>query len=61
MKTSHAVKLSSCGLLGGGFVGGEGDLFVVVLAGGQAVVQAAEEPVEQVWAAPYFPDSCYGC
>jgi hypothetical protein len=28
--------------------GGEGDVLVVVLSGVQAVVQAAEEPVEQV-------------
>ena len=46
-ETSDAVKLSSClGKFRGG--GGEGDVLVVVLAGGQAVVQAAEEPAEQV-------------
>jgi SRSO17 transposase len=44
-ETSDAVKLSSClGKFRGG--GGEGDGFVVVLAGGQAVVQAAEEAAE---------------
>jgi hypothetical protein len=48
MKTSHAVTLSSCGLFAGGLVGGKGDGFVVVLAGGQAVVEAADEAVEQV-------------
>jgi len=47
VKTSDAVKLSSCSvrLFGGG---GEGDVFVVVLAGGEALVQAAEETAEQV-------------
>jgi hypothetical protein len=46
-ETSDAVKLSSClGKFRGG--SGEGDVLVVVLAGGQAVVQAAEEPAEQV-------------
>ena len=46
-KTSDAVKLSSC--LGKFFRGGgEGDGFVVLAAGGQAVVQAAEEAAEQV-------------
>ena len=46
-QTSDAVKLSSC--LGKFFrCGGEGDGLVVVLAGGQAVVQAAEEAAEQV-------------
>ena len=46
-ETSDAVKLSSCpaGLLG---CGGECSGFVVVLAGGQAVVEAAEEAAEQV-------------
>jgi hypothetical protein len=46
-KTSDGVKLSSCSarLFGGG---GEGDGFVVVLSGEQAVVQAAEEAGEQV-------------
>jgi hypothetical protein len=46
-KTSHAVKLSSC-LLGVGWHRGERGVFVVGLAGAQAVVQAAEEAVEQV-------------
>ncbi len=46
-KTSHAVKLSS-GLRGGGCCGGKGGVLVVGLAGVQAVVQAAEEAVEQV-------------
>ena len=48
MKTSHALSLSS--RRGGGCVvgGGEGDVLVVVLAGVQAVVQAAEESVEEV-------------
>ena len=46
-QTSDAVKLSSCpGKFSGG--GGEGDGFVVVLAGGQAVVEAAEQASEQV-------------
>jgi SRSO17 transposase len=46
-ETSDAVKLSSyCGKFLGG--AGEGDGLVVVLAGGQAAVQAAEEPSEQV-------------
>jgi hypothetical protein len=46
-KTSDAVKLSSC--LGKFFRGvGEGDVLVVVLSGGQAAVQAAEEEAEQV-------------
>ena len=48
MKTSHAVHMSSCGLLAGGLVGGEGDVFVEVLAGGEAMVQAADEAVEDV-------------
>src|ERR671913_467205 len=47
MKTSHAVKLSN-GLLGCGLCRGERGVFVVGLAGAQAVVQAAEEAVEQV-------------
>jgi len=47
VKTSDAVKLSSCPprLAGGG---GEGGGLVVFAAGGQAVVQAAEEAAEQV-------------
>ena len=46
-KTSDAVKLSSC--LGKFFrSGGEGDVLVVVLSGGQAAVQASEEAAEQV-------------
>ena len=54
-QTSDAVKLSSswrkfvlsgCG--GRCCLGGECGGLVVVLAGGQAVVQAAEEPAEQV-------------
>jgi hypothetical protein len=46
-QTSDAVKLSSClGKFCGG--GGECDGFVVVLAGEQAVVQAAEQAGEQV-------------
>ena len=46
-ETSDAVKLSSCLA---GFAGcvGEGGGFVVVLAGGQAVVEAAEQASEQV-------------
>src|SRR6266498_4870690 len=46
-QTSDAVKLSSCL---GKFRGGSGECggFVVVLAGGQAVVQAAEEAAEEV-------------
>ena len=47
-KTSDAVCLSSCGGLCRGYGAGEGGVFVVVLAGGQAVVQAAEEPSEEV-------------
>ena len=48
METSDAFNLSSrgdVGLVGGG---GEGGVFVVELAGGEAVVEAAEEPAEQV-------------
>ena len=47
LETSDAVKLSSCSarLFGGG---GEGDGLVVVPAGDQAVVQAAEQACEQV-------------
>ena len=47
LKTSDAVKLSSCC---GKFLRGvgEGDGLVVVLAGGQAAVEAAEEPSEEV-------------
>ena len=46
-ETSDAVKESSCleNFLGGV---GEGGGFVVVLAGVQAVVEAAEEPAEEV-------------
>jgi hypothetical protein len=46
-ETSDAVKLSSCC---GKFLRGvrEGDGLVVVLAGGQAAVEAAEEPPEEV-------------
>jgi hypothetical protein len=46
-KTSDAVKLSSCC---GKFLRGvgEGDGLVVVLPGGQAAVEAAEEPSEEV-------------
>jgi hypothetical protein len=46
-ETSDAVKLSSCVRKFPG-AGGEGGGFVVVLAGGQAVVQAAEQAAEQV-------------
>src|SRR5215472_12727066 len=47
VKTSDAVKLSSC--CGEFLCGlGEGDVLVVVLPGGQAAVQAAEEPSEEV-------------
>jgi hypothetical protein len=47
VKTSDAVKLSSCL---GDFLGGGGECggLVVVLAGGQAVVEAAEQAAEQV-------------
>ena len=46
-QTSDAVKLSSC--CGKFLCGvGEGDGLVVVLAGGQAAVEAAEEPSEEV-------------
>jgi hypothetical protein len=47
MKTSHAIKVSS-GRLGADRRGGECGVLVVGLAGAQAVVQAAEEAVEQV-------------
>jgi hypothetical protein len=40
------ILLSGCG--GQWFGGGEGDGFVVVLAGEQAVVEAAEEAAEQI-------------
>jgi hypothetical protein len=46
-KTSDAIKLSSC-LRKFFRGGGEGDVLVVVLSGGQAAVQAAEEAAEQV-------------
>ncbi len=46
-KTSDAVKLSSC-VRKFPDAGGEGGGFVVVLAGGEAVVQAAEQAAEQV-------------
>jgi hypothetical protein len=48
VQTSDAVKLSSC--LGVCRLGGrgEGGVSVIGLAGGQAAVQAAEEPAEQV-------------
>ena len=55
IETSDAVKLSSCwrrfllsGCGGQGLGGREGDGLVVVLAGEQAVVQAAEHAAEQV-------------
>jgi len=47
-KTSDAFKLSSCFGVCRRRGRGEGGLFVVGLAGGQAVVQAAEEPAEEV-------------
>jgi hypothetical protein len=47
-ETSDAVKLSSCFGVRRRRGRGEGGLFVVVLAGGQAVVEAAEEPAEEV-------------
>jgi hypothetical protein len=47
-KTSHAPVLSSSAGLDGVWRCGEGGGFVVGLAGVQAVVQAAQEPVEQV-------------
>src|SRR2546423_6156572 len=46
VETSDGVKLSSC--LGDFLCGGEGDGLVVVLAGDKAVVEAAEQAVEQV-------------
>ena len=46
-RSRHPMRLlSSCDAASG--LGGEGGVFVVVLAGGQAVVQAAEEPAEEV-------------
>jgi hypothetical protein len=48
LKTSHAVKLSSGGFLSLGARRWEGDVFVVGLVGVEAVVQAAEQAVEQV-------------
>src|SRR5215475_4484650 len=48
LETSDAVKLSSCFGVRRRCGCGEGGLFVVVLAGGQAVVEAAEQPSEQV-------------
>jgi len=48
MKTSHALNLSSCGAVGGLVDRRERDAFAVGLAGVQAVVQDADEPVEQV-------------
>jgi len=47
MKTSHALILSS-GAAVGRLLCWEGDGFVVGLAGVQAVVLAAQQPVEQV-------------
>jgi transposase len=47
-KTSDAFKVSSCFGVCRRRGRGEGGLFVVGLAGGQAVVQAAEEPAEEV-------------
>ena len=47
-ETSDAVKLSSCFGACGRRGRGEGGCFVVVLAGGQAVVEAAEEACEEV-------------
>ena len=47
-KTSDAVKLSSCFGASCWRGRGEGGLLVVGLAGGQAVVQAAEEAAEEV-------------
>lgn len=47
-KTSHAPWLSGGGLGRGVAGGGEGGVFVVALSGAQAVVQDADEPVEQV-------------
>jgi transposase len=47
-KTSDAFKVSSCFGVCRRRGRGEGGLFVVCLAGGQAVVQAAEEPAEEV-------------
>jgi transposase len=48
METSHALKLSSGGFRGGAAGCWEGDVFVVALPGLEAVVEAAEEPAEQV-------------
>jgi transposase len=47
-ETSHALNLSSGGLRCGVAGRGEGDVLVVVLPGLEAVVEAAEEPAEQV-------------
>ena len=47
-ETSHALNWSSGGLRRGVAGGREGDVFVVVLPGLEAVVEAAEEPAEQV-------------
>ena len=48
MKTSHALNLSSCGLRGGVLGGRERGGLAVGLPCLQAVVQDADEPVEQV-------------
>jgi hypothetical protein len=48
LETSDAVKLSSCFGVCRRRGRGEGGLFVVGLAGGQAVVEAAEEASEEV-------------
>ena len=48
METSDAVRLSSCFGPRCWRGCGEGGVFVVVLAGGQAVVEAAEEAPEEV-------------
>jgi hypothetical protein len=44
----RCICLSSCHVMGCWGGAGEGGVLVIVLAGGQAVVQAAEEPPEQV-------------
>src|SRR5437763_1231295 len=48
VQTSHAVKVSSRSLLGSGRGCWEGDVLVVGLSGIEAVVQAAQQPVEQI-------------
>lgn len=48
MKTSHALMVSSCDVLAGCQDRREGDVGVAALAALEAMVETADEPVEQV-------------